>query len=69
MSKSTERNLVLKMLESGTIDPDQAQNLLHAMTPNRDRNHSQADTIVVEMAADKDNVRNVLEKLGKAIIG
>lgn len=64
MSKKTERKLVLYMLESGTVDTHQAQELLDAMSP---RNHSQSDTIVVEMAADKENVHNVLEILGNAI--
>jgi hypothetical protein len=69
MSKGTERKIILNMLETGTIDSSQAQNLLQALSPKRSRNHTNSNTIVVEMAADEENVRNVLEKLGKAIFG
>ena len=70
MSKKTERNFILSMLETGTINTDQAQELLQAIQPGK-RSHRKttANTIVVEMDADKDNVRSVLDKLNKAILG
>lgn len=69
MSKQMERKFILNMLESGTIDTNQAQNLLKAITPQFRRSRKDTNTIVVEMDADEDNVRNVLDKISKAIFG
>lgn len=70
MSKQTERKFILNMLESGTIDSNQAQNLLKALSPKSSRfGRKGSNTIVVEMDADEDNVRSVLDKISKAIIG
>lgn len=70
MSKKTERKFILSMLEAGTINTHQAQELLQALQPGkRSRRRTASNTIVVEMDADKDNVRSVLEKLNKAILG
>ena len=70
MSKKTERKFILSMLEAGTINSDQAQELLEAIRPEkRLRRHTTPNTILVEMDADKDNVRSVLDKLNRAIFG
>lgn len=70
MSKKTERKFILSMLEAGTINTDQAQELLEAIQPEkRLRRRTTPNTIVVEMDADKDNVRSVLDKLNRAILG
>lgn len=67
MSNGRESKKILNMLAAGDINTDQAQNLLDALSGSQ--TYPNSDTIVVEMAADKDNMRNVLEKLGKAIFG
>lgn len=67
MSKQTERKFILNMLEAGAINPVQAQHLLEAIQPGRPARRSTTNTIVVEMDADADNVRSVLDKLNKAI--
>jgi hypothetical protein len=70
MSKQTERKFILNMLETGTIDTDQAQSLLHAISPNHKKtNRTAPNTIVLEMDADEDNLRSVLDKFNKAIFG
>lgn len=67
MSKKTERKFILNMLETGTINTKQAQELLEAIQPGK--HFTASNTIVVEMDADKDNVRSVLDKLNRAILG
>ena len=70
MSKKTERKFILNMLETGTINTKQAQELLEAIQPDKHFPHRTAsNTIVVEMDADQDNVRSVLDKLNRAIFG
>lgn len=70
MSKKTERKFILSMLEEGTITTDQAHKLLQAIQPGkRFRRRTTSNTIVVEMDADQDNVRSVLDKLNRAILG
>ena len=65
MSIDYERRLVLKLLEEGKIGTDDASLLLHALTWDGSRVFE--DTVVFEIAADKENLRNIVEKLNQAI--
>lgn len=63
MSTQKERRIVLDLLETGKIKPDDAAQLLDAMSGGR---QTQADDIVVfEIAADQGTLRQVVEKLNR----
>ncbi len=64
MSTHKERRIVLDLLETGKIKPDDAAQLLDAMSDGR---QTQADdTVVFEIAADQGTLRQVVEKLNRA---
>ena len=64
MSTQKERRIVLDLLETGKIKPDDAAQLLDAM--NDDRPARTNDTVVFEIAADQGTLRQVVEKLNRA---
>jgi len=64
MSTQKERRIVLDLLETGKIKPDDAAHLLDAM--NDGRPAPAEDTVVFEIAADQGTLRQVVEKLNRA---
>lgn len=72
MSYQQERRFVLNMLETGTIDPDQATRLLDvlslqpALNKGGDSFQTTDNKVSFEIDADQTNLRQVLAKLSKA---
>ena len=64
MSNHKQRRIVLDLLETGKIKPDDAAQLLGAM--NDGRPAPAEDTVVFEIAADQGTLRQVVEKLNRA---
>ena len=64
MSNHKERRIVLDLLETGKIKPDDAAQLLDAMQDSRPTQAE--DTVVFEIAADQGTLRQVVEKLNRA---
>lgn len=60
MGLRKERQKVLQMLEAGRIGPEEAEGLLEAMGPGG------GEKVVLELDADRDNLRQVLRILSKA---
>ena len=65
MFRKKERRIVLDLLETGKINSDAASSLLDAL--DTAAASEPPETVVFEIAADKDNLRTVVEKLNKAI--
>ncbi len=68
MSYQEERQYVLRMLESGTIDLEQAQVLFQALSPQAVRLQSRQSpsAVVVEIDSSEENLRAILDKLNEA---
>ncbi len=71
MSYSMERQFVLKMLETGTIDTTQACTLIDALQPalvrKLGRRRCAPDKVVLEIDTSGDNLQQVLTKLTQAV--
>ena len=73
MSYQQERRFVLDMLETGHINLDQATRLLDILSARpvpgtlHDTFRRSANKIVVEIDADQNTLRTVLEKLSQAV--
>lgn len=64
MSNHKERRIVLDLLETGKIKPDDAAQLLDAMNDGRPARTD--DTVIFEIAADQGTLRQVVQKLSRA---
>ena len=73
MSYQQERRFVLDMLETGSINLDQATRLLDILSTRplpgtlRHTARRSANKIVVEIEADQNTLKTVLEKLNQAV--
>lgn len=65
MSNHKERRIVLDLLETGKIKPDDAAQLLDAMNDGRLKARTD-DTVIFEIAADQGTLRQVVQKLSRA---
>ncbi|MBN2043790.1 MAG: hypothetical protein JW757_02120 [Anaerolineales bacterium] len=73
MSTQTNQRFVLDLLETGKIDPGEAEWLLETISDQPLRTtatpHSPASNnqIILEIDADQENLENVIKKLNQAI--
>ncbi|MGD2026639.1 MAG: hypothetical protein PVI99_02385 [Anaerolineales bacterium] len=67
MTNNQERRYILDMLETGTIDPQQATTLLDALEASPTRRRRSPDKVVFEIDANQENLSDVLDKLSRAL--